>query len=302
MLDNDTVIKVTKLSREIVMFVPHPSPTEVFSSQEDTTPDFNAIEAGLGEQVGQNLRVVRSQLGLSQQLLAERIGVSLSQYRKYEAGKDLPRLHSALLWSIETGIPTHWLFSATGYQRWLNVPFKPAWIPILSFANDAPDWALHSVHAALTGMLGCFDDAEPLQSLQWDRQQISRHIFQEDYYRAVSEKLRKFRVRLGMSQDDAARVMGISTEAYRKYETPTKCTHFSINLIMRFWVATGTNPIELSSETPVFKYRLKQRRNFGVLLPLLEQMNKEQLNQLNTLLEVVMNMQPPQNPSRQHLN
>lgn len=272
------------------MFVPHPSPTEVFSSQEETTPDFNAIEQGLAEQVGQNLRVVRSRLGQSQQSLADRIGVSLSQYRKYESGKDLPRLHSALLWSIETGIPTHWLFSGTGYQRWLNVPFRPAWIPILSFANEAPDWALQSVQAALTGMLECYEETEPLHSLIDDRANISRKIFQEDYYHAVSEKLRLFRVRVGMSQDDAARVMGISTEAYRRYETPNRCTHFSINMIMRFWVATETNPIELSSDTPVFKYRLKQRRNFGILLPLLEQLSREQLDQLNTLLQVVTDM------------
>lgn len=269
------------------MFVPHTSPTEVFSSHHGSPPDFNSIEAGLSEQVGQNMRVVRSHLGQSQQHLAQRIGVSLSQYRKYEGGKDLPRLHSALLWSIETGVPTHWLFHDTGYQRWLNVPFNQHWVPIFHFINRASPWALQAFQSVLTGMLGCYGETHQLISLQKARQALSGDLIRDHYYHAVSEKLRQYRQNIGLSQDAAAQIMDISTEAYRRYETPNRCTHFSINLVMRFWVATGTNPVELSSETLVFQYREKQRDNFRIILPLLEQLDSAQLNQLSSLMEVL---------------
>ena len=61
------------------MFVAQASATEVFQMPVGGPPDYNVLEEGLAVQIGQNLRTVRSYLGLGQRGLSERIQVSLSQ-------------------------------------------------------------------------------------------------------------------------------------------------------------------------------------------------------------------------------
>lgn len=270
------------------MFVPQAPPTEVFLGKEGDPPDYAQIETTLAEDIGTNLRSVRSHLGLGQRDLSERMQVSLSQYRKYEAGRDLPRLHSALLWSIETGLPTHWLFYGSRYQQWLQLPFRPAWTPVLYFANRAPDWALAALHSVLTGLLKVDSpDDNPFISVDQQRRALSAQLVRDPYYRAIAEKLRDFRMQHGLSQDGVARQMGISQAAYRKYETPELCPHYSVNLIMRFWMATGVSPLSLSTETPVYRYREVQNRNFAILLPWLEQLDDAGLARVNELSRVL---------------
>lgn len=270
------------------MFVPQVPPTEVFQAHQGAPPDYTSIEATLAEQIGQNLRSVRSHLGLGQRVLSERMQVSLSQYRKYEAGQDLPRLHSALLWSIETGLPTHWLFYGSRYQQWLRLPFRPAWIPVLYFVNRAPSWALQALHSVLNGLLGeTENEANPLVSIAQMRSSLGGQLLRDPYYRAVSEKLRDFRQQLGMSQEEVARLMGVSQAAYRKYETPELCPRYSVNMIMRFWMATGTSPLALSTETPVYQYREAQNANLKALLPKLERLDDAGLTRVNELSRIL---------------
>lgn len=286
--EGGTVTKVAKITPKNAMFVSHTPPTEVFREHQGEPPDYPALEANLAEQIGQNLRSVRTQLGLAQRGLSERMQISLSQYRKYEAGQDLPRLHSALLWSIETGLPTHWLFYGTPYQQWLQLPFRPTWTPVLYFVNRAPDWALQALHAVLSGLLpDQLDSANPFISLDDSRRQLSGQLLRDPYYRAVSEKLRDYRRSKGMSQETAARLMGVSQAAYRKYETPELCPHYSVNMIMRFWMAHGTSPLALSTETPVYRYRQAQNSNFSVLLPCLAQLDEASLGRVVELSRVL---------------
>lgn len=285
---NGTVTKVTKITFENAMFIAQTPPTEVFRMPDAGPPDYNALENNLATQIGQNLRTVRSSLALTQRGLSERIQVSLSQYRKYEAGQDLPRLHSALLWSLETGLPTHWLFYGTGYQQWLELPFKPAWIPVLYFVNRAPDWALEALHAVLKGLLREYSAPDnPFSSLALLRSSLSHQLLSNPYYQAIAEQLRDFRIAQSISQEEAARLMGVSIAAYRKYETPEVCPHYGVNLIMRFWMAMGTSPLTLTKNTPVYLYRHIQNANFRVLLPWLERLDDASLAQVNEVSRVL---------------
>lgn len=271
------------------MFAPVTPPTEVFLAPQEELPDYAVVEQTLAEQIGQNLRSVRSHLGLGQSRLCDRMQVSLSQYRKYEAGQDLPRLHSALLWSLETGLPTHWLFYGTRYQQWLQLPFKPAWTPVLYFMNRAPDWALEALHSVLRGLLRDYsEDSNPFTSVAELRSALSAGLLRDPYYRSVSELLRDFRVARGESQEEVARRMGVSLTAYRKYETPELCPHYSVNMIMRFWMATGTSPLSLSKATPVYLYRQAQNANFAVLFPWLERLDDAGLARVNDVSRVLV--------------
>ncbi|WP_157954368.1 helix-turn-helix domain-containing protein [Saccharospirillum mangrovi] len=270
------------------MFEPQAPPTEVFLAHQGEPPDYATIEETLADQIGQNLRSVRSHLGLGQRGLSERMQISLSQYRKYEAGRDLPRLHSALLWSLETGLPTHWLFYGTRYQQWLQLPFKPAWVPVLYFVNRAPDWALEALHSVLRGLLRDYStETNPFVSVAELRSSLSAGLLRDPYYRSVSEKLRDFRLQREVSQEEVARLMGVSLAAYKKYETPELCPHYSVNMIMRFWMATGTSPLSLSKETPVYLYRQAQNANFAILLPWLERLDEAGLARVNEVSRVL---------------
>ncbi|WP_158269226.1 helix-turn-helix domain-containing protein [Saccharospirillum sp. MSK14-1] len=255
---------------------------------EGDPPDYTALEDNLSLQIGQNLRMVRTSLGLGQRDLSERIQVSLSQYRKYEAGQDLPRLHSAMLWSLETGLPTHWLFYGTPYQQWLKLPFKPTWIPVLYFTNRAPEWALEALHSVIKGLLREYDSPEnPLASLDLLRDSLSHQLLRDPYYRSIAERLREYRSAQGMSRETVAQLMGISTAAYRKYETPELCPQYSVNMIMRFWMAIGRSPLELSIETPIYLYRQIQNANFASLFPWLERLDDASLARVNEMSRVL---------------
>ncbi|WP_435106934.1 helix-turn-helix transcriptional regulator [Arhodomonas sp. AD133] len=232
---------------------------------EHSIPDYESIERGLHDRIGANLRLVRSQLGLSQAFLAAMLRVSHSQYRRYEKGHDLPRLHTAILWSVETGIPTHWLFSGTGYHAQVGATLRPAWVPVLHFVNTASPAALRSFQAALEGMVNASPRPPLATYTSPDLDECRRHI-DERYYQVIARQLRKFRREHTISQDTIARRMGISTAAYKRYERPGRHIYFSINLIMRFWAATGVSPLELTRGTVVFRYREQQNRNFDILI------------------------------------
>ncbi len=253
---------------------------------EHSIPDYEGIERGLHDRIGANLRLVRSQLGLSQTCLATILRVSHSQYRRYEKGHDLPRLHTAILWSVETGIPTHWLFSGTGYHARVGTSLRPAWVPILHFVNSASPATLRSFQAALEGMAGVSPGSPLSPHTSPDLDECRGHI-DERYYQVIARQLRRFRREHTISQDTIARRMGISTAAYKRYERPGRHIYFSINLIMRFWAATGVSPLELTRGTVIFRYREQQNRNFGILLPMLDQLEQDQLQQLKRLTDVL---------------
>lgn len=248
----------------------------------DEPPDFKSIEHCIHEKIGQNLRIVRNQLGKTQADAARLAGVSLSQYRRYEEYRDLPTLSSALNWSIETGMPTHWLFTGTGYDAFVDVDIKPAWIPIMHFINRAPSAALASFQSAVEGLTGK-EMRAPLKSYTDPCLHECRRNIHEDYFPAMSERLRAFRQSTALSQDAIAAALGVSTAAYKRYEVPGRINRFGINLIMRFWVATKISPLELTSHSRVYAYRQRQNANFAALLPLLRSLQPHQIEQAKAL-------------------
>lgn len=251
--------------------------------------DYEVMEQGVCDQIGQNLRVVRTQLGISQSELACLIGVSRSQYRRYEEGRDLPRLHTAILWSVETGIPTHWLFTGTGHHNWVDVPWHPSWVAVLYFVNKAPGYALRSLQAALEGLAGSASTGT-LAHYRNPGIDECRSCIDDRYYQAISKHLRRFRQEHSLSQDTMAHHLGISTAAYKRYEAFGTSIHFSILLIMRFWSASGISPMTLTRNTPVFQYRQQQNDNFAILLPLLNKLSVDQLESVKPLLDTLWSM------------
>lgn len=230
--------------------------------------DFEYLEQGLKEQVAFNLRRVRIQLGVGQTAMAAMVHQSYSQYRRYEAAVDLPKLHTAIRWSLETGIPTQCLFLGSRYQPYLDFHVQHEWGLLLYFLNRAPDCSLKAFQVLLEGLNG-----HPLKgtfcthtsSLNDCLDQIG-----EGYYRVIAERLRAFRHQHNLTQEQVASSIGLSVLTYRGYESPDKQVQFSANMIMRFWVATGVNPLMLTQDSAIHQYRQTQKHNLELLLPELQ--------------------------------
>jgi transcriptional regulator with XRE-family HTH domain len=58
----------------------------------DTTPDQQLLERLLAMNFAERLTAARKQQGLTQQQLADRVGVHVTQLRRYEAGTNQPTL------------------------------------------------------------------------------------------------------------------------------------------------------------------------------------------------------------------
>jgi transcriptional regulator with XRE-family HTH domain len=71
-------------------------------------------ERALAHMVGERLRWWRGTTGLTQDQIAERVGISIQQYRKYEAGKNRLSIPTGLLIAEAMNVSFGTLFDAVG--------------------------------------------------------------------------------------------------------------------------------------------------------------------------------------------
>lgn len=240
--------------------------------------NFDYIEQGLKEQVAFNLRQIRNQLGIGQARMAELTDQSCSQYRRHEKGVDLPRLHTAIRWSLETGIPTQCLFLGSRYQPYIDFVVPHSWIPLLFFINQAPIYSLQAFQALLEGL-----SRIPLKGslrVHSPSLDVCRNQIGERYYRVIAEQLRNFRTLHKVTQEDIASSIGLSVLTYRGYESTDKQVQFSVNMIMRFWASTGVNPLMLTQNSSIYLYRQTQKHNLELMRPALLSLSDSAIRRL----------------------
>lgn len=77
--------------------------------------------------VGERIRFYRSMVGLSQQKLAEKLGVTFQQLQKYERGENRIGAGRLLMVATALGIPITFLLDEAGFaQRQASVQMKPS--------------------------------------------------------------------------------------------------------------------------------------------------------------------------------
>lgn len=72
----------------------------------DTTPDQQLLEHLLAMNFAERLTAARKQQGLTQQQLADRVGVHVTQLRRYEAGTNQPTLDVLRALAIALSVST----------------------------------------------------------------------------------------------------------------------------------------------------------------------------------------------------
>lgn len=225
--------------------------------------DFSEIEYDMADTIGTNMRSYRHALDISSQQCAKLMKVSPSQYQRYEAGINLPRLYSTVAWSLGTGIPILALFRDSQFQSKLEPVLEPTWQPVISFVNLAKIEELYCLAAVIRA-------SSEAKCPQFDAVNAGQLPMMPDcltYYRKIGQNLKLMRNSMSLSQAEAAEYFGVSETTYRRNGCPEKASSLSLSMMMRFYLITGLDPLVLSVNEPLFAYRLRQRRALEKLTP-----------------------------------
>lgn len=255
------------------------SPSPVYQS-------FLGLEQGIGQTISANLRRRRSSLGLSQNLTAKLMGISQATYRRFEDGKGQPRLYNAVLWSLNTGIPTSYLFQGSHYFLTEEPILGLEWQPLVSFLSLASEEAV-DCFAKLARRLASaeYPVSEPPNSSE-----IPKLPSVLEYYRHLASHLQQWREGAGLTQYQAAELLEVSETTYRRYESPRQHTSISIVMMMRFHAATGVDPLKLSRNTPLHDYRIRQRSMLNVVATFVKELTPNEKDKLKEAVRYLSNV------------
>ncbi|PSW22244.1 XRE family transcriptional regulator [Photobacterium sanctipauli] len=242
------------------------------------------------QHVGNNLRQFRTATQLTQQSQANAMQVSIAQYRKYERGIDLPKMHSAARWSVLFGAPISLLFRNTCYQATFDEQPAPYFFGVyhaITHASPNTFQALLQLTNEITGqpLEHCFRETP-----ESDIQQVLGNI-DEHYYTSVAKNLLLIRQSLSFSQEKMAELLGLSLSTYKQYEklsnTPkipvtfSARTHAILGLESQ-WAETGSSPFAIFSR--------RRRQRLDLLRPVFSQASAEQQQRLCQLYQSVFHL------------
>lgn len=214
----------------------------LFSLDSKTTTfkshNFSEIEQGIGPQVGKNLKRYRQSKNLTQSQHARMMGVSVSQYRKYEAGTDLPKYHTLCRWGVVSCCSIYMMFDNTIYANhfpepltsWRFMPFHR----VLGLLKPQPFLALINLVRSF-GFIQeiILDDLNEPQGPSTDID-LAIEELEHQAYPTIAHNLQEFRRARQISQETMAELLGVTLNTYRSYENPQQAPKFSCLMAMRF--------------------------------------------------------------------
>ncbi|WP_127557520.1 helix-turn-helix domain-containing protein [Saccharospirillum alexandrii] len=215
----------------------------------------------LGQVFSENLRSRRTALGLSQAATAHCMSLSLTAFRRYETGHSLPKLHTAIRWSLSCGVPTEWLLLNPRQLPELPPIHALKWQPLVSYISLANPDQLHS----LTTLIRHQNPDFPANLVAPDERPLALFPDAPNYYRLVAENLKPFRLAIGLSQSEAANLIGISEASYRLYESPRHNTAIGLQSMYGMVSALNIDPTTMSINSRLYDYRCQQRDNLWQL-------------------------------------
>lgn len=253
--------------------------------------NFERLEASLSAQLGNNLKCLRQSFGYTQNQHAKILGVSLSQYRKYEAGKDIPRFHTICRWSMLTGASFYSLFKGTGYETllpeylcsWKLLPFNH----VIARLKDQPFMALVNLTQSLQLTQEIVIAKTPLLGLDEMNFDQAFNELERDSYIMIALQLRLFRQRRGYTQELMAEMLGININSYRNYENPNMAPKFSVVFALRFFLVFGIHPTSLMPDSQFYQVLSQQLSRLKFLASTIHQLSDRQFQQLKTIFASV---------------
>lgn len=249
--------------------------------------DFSAIETEARNALAHNLSSSRKSVNLSQTDMARILGVSLSQYKKYETGAEILRVDQAQKWSLRFNTPVFYLLQGTGYGKYLagseaDNRFNFIWFLANSLSDD--------YFRKLIDML-CLFIQKPAARKMLEPSGITREVIKEvieeienEIYIAIAHGMQAVRKFFGYSQEQFAELMGVSLTTYQQYEKLTMTPRFNIFFAARCAVSMGINPLVTIAGTKFAKVRHMQNARMALIRELVADIGEQQLAQLKPLV------------------
>lgn len=231
--------------------------------------DFVALEGRLPEQIGHMLRRSRSDLGWSQRHIANQLQVSRAQYMRYESGAAIPRLHTAIQWSLLFGVPPSVLLGQTHYGKPEDT-IPPHFFRLSELLRHAPARlfcdTLNHVARILSRPLPTASPGDLALQEAW-LSCAGDEIRSHNLYLTIGANLRLIRQLLNYSQEDMASGLGISTSHFLAIERGEVA--YSFLMMPRFAYAMRFPPLALTVNSHYYQARTALTRRFEALLTLL---------------------------------
>jgi transcriptional regulator with XRE-family HTH domain len=248
--------------------------------------DFPVIEKGAAKALARNLSSHRKSLHLSQTNMARMLGISLSQYKKYESGIEILRLDLAQKWSLRFSMPVFHLLQGSGYAA------NPAHVDAngrLGFlwflANSLND----DYFRKLADML-CLFAQQPRAWMAPEPSGITRDYvnsvieeIESTTYIAIAYGMQAIRKWFGASQEQFAELMGVSLSTYQQYEKPTMNPRFNLFVAARCVMSMGINPLVAIAGTRFAKVRLMQDARMTLIREIVADIDPQRLAGLQPL-------------------
>ncbi|WP_432721499.1 helix-turn-helix transcriptional regulator [Jeongeupia wiesaeckerbachi] len=264
--------------------------------------DFDDYEQDLSIKIGRALEEIRGRLSVSQASMAHGFGVTVGQYRKYEAGIDMPKLHASARWSIISGVPIAMLFHKTRYVDFLEInECDIELIPLYHTIANATD------HVFYSGLKLVFQDSSwPVQEelRQCTALDSSLDGIGEQYCQVLSKNLESARASLALGKADMAEWLGIATNTYSRYVCESKKGSMPVYLYARIAAVSGAKQSwAMCGETTYSKLALKRDIRIQILKSLLSIEKGGRLQAIKGLFSHIgLNLSMYNNPAMPMLN
>jgi transcriptional regulator with XRE-family HTH domain len=249
--------------------------------------DFAAIEEDARIALAHNLCTYRKSVNLSQTDMARILGISLSQYKKYESGIVILRVDLAQKWSLRFSTPVFYLLQGSGYGRQLagseaDNRFNFIWF----LANSLADEYFCRFIDMLCLFLNKPQAGKKLKPSGITRVEVTKAIEEIDskMYIAIAYGMQAIRNWMNFSQEQFAELMGVSLSTYQQYEKPVMKPRFNIFFAARCVMSLGINPLITIAGTQFAKVRHMQDARLELIRELVADIDQNHLLQLKPLV------------------
>ncbi|MFC7092801.1 hypothetical protein [Jeongeupia naejangsanensis] len=244
--------------------------------------DFHEREENIAFSIGRSLEEFRRCAKKNQKEMAACFDVSVGQYRKYEAGVDIPKTHAVARWSAITGAPMPLLLKYTDYAGFFPEEEMQC-IAFFGYLSKASDRDFYAVLSLLTGKDQLLNYIAPHDEVLDGDLAVADVC--ADYYYRVSKNLEAMRQFHRMTKEEMSAILGVTCTTYNRYIT----RHDQISLSFLFYArAHAALRIKTSwADTGRTFYALVNRRRIhriSLLNEIFRHLNEEEKSGLMEML------------------
>jgi transcriptional regulator with XRE-family HTH domain len=244
--------------------------------------DFEKHEKDIAFCIGKSLSEFRKCLKKGQHEMADYFEVSVGQYRKYEAGIDMPKMHSAARWSALTGTPLPLLFKYTAYSKFFSKEelICREYFGFLSKSSNSEFYALLNLISGSAIFMKDLDKSN--DDLDFE---LALEDVLNNYYYRVMKNVEAIKCYHKISRSEMSFLLGVSSNTYGRYvRNPDK---ISIPLVFyaRAHAVLGVRSSWAETGTSFYSLINKRRRDRIVFLEKI--MKNLSINEVADFLEML---------------